>query len=227
MTATDRPFLLRGWTTSEGDLLCVGLASSAVLAEEVMQRWGLVPLREASTYIVKSESGRPIYGAIKVGTTPSPIFGPDAEKNVDVVLVVPDSNWPLPLSTELTTILGEVEDRLTRALSRFAEQLRERDPKHPDGPEPPHWLWWKHKRYQIGSGRSALSWRLLDYFWNRDSARFEDLQGAGMPWSDPVNDSTIGTAVNRFANALPPGFPWTLATKNRCVFKESRQNPSV
>jgi hypothetical protein len=96
---------------------------------------------------------------------------------------------------------------------------------HPDGPEPPHWLWFGNVRHRIGTGRSRLSWQLLNHFWTRDSAAYEDLQGLGMPWSDPVTDSAIATAVNRFNNEMPTGFPWKLTTKNRCVAKESRENP--
>jgi hypothetical protein len=95
-------------------------------------------------------------------------------------------------------------------------------PDRPDGPEPPHWLWFKGKRHRIGRRRSRLSWLLLDYFWRRDSESFGNLQGPGLPWPDPVNDSAIATAVNRFNNALPAGFAWKLATKNRTVFKQSR-----
>jgi hypothetical protein len=98
---------------------------------------------------------------------------------------------------------------------------------HPDGPVAPHWLWLANVRHRIGSGRSQLSWLLLKHFWNRDSATYEDLQGLDRPWLDPVDDSTVGTAVNRFNAQMPPGFPWKLITKNRCVAKESRENPTV
>lgn len=95
-----------------------------------------------------------------------------------------------------------------------------------DGPEPPHWLQWKKKRYRIGTGRSKLSWRLLNHFWNRDSAAYEDLQGPDKPWLDPVGDSSVATAVNRFNTHLPTGFPWKLTTKDRFVTKQSRENPA-
>jgi hypothetical protein len=67
----------------------------------------------------------------------------------------------------------------------------------------------------------------LEYFWERDSATYEDLQGEGKPWSDPVTDSAVATAVTRFKNDIPQGFPWILGTKNRCVYKKSRQNPAT
>jgi hypothetical protein len=97
---------------------------------------------------------------------------------------------------------------------------------HPDGPEAPHWLWLKNQRYQIGKKRSRISWVLLLYFWNRESATYEDLQGPGKPWPDPVTDSAVSTAANRFNTEMPSGFPWKLVTKGRCVARESRENPA-
>src|SRR5262249_7906852 len=63
--------------------------------------------------------------------------------------------------------------------------------RRPDGPDPPLWFWWKGRRHRIGKKRSRLSWLLLDYFWNRDSSTYEDLQGPGLPWSDPVSDTAV------------------------------------
>src|SRR5262249_7231754 len=100
-------------------------------------------------------------------------------------------------------------------------------PHHPDGPEAPHWLWWNDERIRIGSGRSQRSWGLLQYFWGRDSENYEDLFGFGKPWLDSVSDSAVATAVNRFNSDMPFGFPWILATKNRCVYKKPRQNPAA
>jgi hypothetical protein len=97
---------------------------------------------------------------------------------------------------------------------------------HRDGPEAPHWLRWNNERIRIGKGRARLSWLLLNYFWERDSSAYEDLQGPGKPWPDPVSDSAIATAVNRFNLAIPSDFQWMLATKNRYVYRQSRQNPA-
>jgi len=96
----------------------------------------------------------------------------------------------------------------------------------PDGPEPPNWLRWKGKRHRIGSLRSKRSWSLLCFFWNRDSATFQELVGPGKPWPDPVSESAKISAVNRFNNDLPSGFPWRLRTANFCVEKESQENPA-
>jgi hypothetical protein len=96
----------------------------------------------------------------------------------------------------------------------------------PDGPQSPHWLWLGGVRYRIGRGRAKMSWALLDIFWLQDVAGYDDLQGAGRPWPDPVEDATIATAVTRFNNEMPLGFPWKLRTKNRHITKEFPENPA-
>ena len=94
---------------------------------------------------------------------------------------------------------------------------------HADGPEAPHWVWLGGKQHRIGEGRAKLSWELLNYFWDRNSATYEELQGPGMPWQNDVEDPTIPTAVNRFNNEVPPALPWRLGTKGRTVYKEDRK----
>jgi hypothetical protein len=92
---------------------------------------------------------------------------------------------------------------------------------HPDGPEKPHWLWLNGQRQKIGKGRAKLSWRLLNYFWSRESASYEELQGQDRtPWLDGVTDSGIAAAVNRFNLVIPPALMWKLRTKDRTVYKE-------
>jgi hypothetical protein len=98
---------------------------------------------------------------------------------------------------------------------------------HPDGPEDPHWLRLNGERHRIGQGRSKLSFLLLKYFWAKNTATYEDLQGPGQPWPDPVSDSAVATAVNRFNVEIPAALPWKLTTKNRHVTKESRENPAM
>jgi hypothetical protein len=68
---------------------------------------------------------------------------------------------------------------------------------------------------------------LLAFFWSRNEADYEHLVGQGMPWSDAVSDQAFATAVNRFNSEAPPGLPWRLATKDRRVFKKSRENPAT
>jgi hypothetical protein len=104
-----------------------------------------------------------------------------------------------------------------------------------DGLQPPRWLWLNGTRYEIGKPRSRRSWLLLAFFGDRQFATYEDLQGPlpsgpgepAKPWSDPVGDSAIATAVNRFNNEMPSALPWKLTTAGRCVCKESRENPAV
>jgi hypothetical protein len=103
----------------------------------------------------------------------------------------------------------------------------ENSPQHPDGPEPPHWLWLKGVCHRIGKGRSQRSWTLLNYFWQHDNATFENLYGPGKLWPDPVSDSAISSAINRFNTQMPAGLTWKLIIKNRIVSKESRENPPV
>jgi hypothetical protein len=107
--------------------------------------------------------------------------------------------------------------------------------QHPDGPEPPRWVWINNRRYTIGKPRSRVSWRLLAFFWNRDSATYEELQGSTpsgpgepeKPWPDPVSDSAIATAINRFNTEMPAALSWRLTTQGRCVLKKSRENPAM
>lgn len=131
------------------------------------------------------------------------------------------AGWPIGQATSLT------QDPATQSIGATLQHTAEEadEVSHADGPEAPHWLWLDNRRFRIGTDRSRLSWFLLKYFWERESAAYEDLQGLDKPWSDPVTDSAIATAVNRFNNDMPQGFPWALATKQRHVYRKSRQIP--
>lgn len=97
----------------------------------------------------------------------------------------------------------------------------------PDGPVPPRALWLNGRQFTIGTHRSHRSWLLLAYFWNRSSATYEELQDFSSnspgvpetPWSTPVGDSAVASAVNRFNNEVPRELPWRLRTESRCVTK--------
>jgi hypothetical protein len=91
-----------------------------------------------------------------------------------------------------------------------------------DGPVPPNRLRWKGATYSIGKGRSPLSWRLLDYFWDRQRESFDDLIGKNKPWTDAVTDNAVSTALTRFKNDIPRWFPWFLRAANGYVYKEFR-----
>jgi hypothetical protein len=90
---------------------------------------------------------------------------------------------------------------------------------HPDGPEAPHWMWLTGIRHRI---ESPQAWKLLNFFWNRDAATFDELSGPepGKIWPDPVQDSALTSAANRFQNAMPSGFPFKLRVKNRTLYRE-------
>jgi hypothetical protein len=95
------------------------------------------------------------------------------------------------------------------------------------GPEPPYFLRWsdgeKTWKIQIGNGPGNRSWKLLEYFWTRDTASYTELQGEGKPWENPVTDSGISSAVNRFNNEpWPPDFPWRLRVAKGNVLKVPR-----
>lgn len=96
----------------------------------------------------------------------------------------------------------------------------EREPNHPDGPEDPYWLWWNSKRHKVGSNRARRTYDLLTFFWNRESATFQELTGPGKPWTEAVQDHAFSNAASNFNNDMPRGFPWRLRTGGRRMFKE-------
>jgi hypothetical protein len=132
---------------------------------------------------------------------------------------------PEKAGASVTVLSGDAADAvpLPEQISPAAPEGNGNSQPRPDGPEPPHWLWCKGERIRIGKGRSHRSWSLLSFFWQRNSAEYEDLCGQGLekPWPDPVTDPSIVTAVTRFNKDMPSGFPWKLRTKNRTVYKES------
>jgi hypothetical protein len=120
-----------------------------------------------------------------------------------------------PLPTEASTarlavVLTLLEEFLRAppqgALGR-GQQLG--DEPHPDGPEGGRWIWWKNKRYNVPIGNV---YRLIEYIWNRDSARYDDL--IGPVFDDPVEPQTIRSYANKVKKALPTGFPWRLSTNS-------------
>jgi hypothetical protein len=98
----------------------------------------------------------------------------------------------------------------------------------PDGPLPPRWLVWNGKKHEIGSKRGKMLWKLLNFMWTRERAPFDDLfdlhaHGDGVVWTDPINDSTVTTAVNRLNALLPCDYPKRLKTLNRYVYWEPHE----
>jgi hypothetical protein len=81
-------------------------------------------------------------------------------------------------------------------------------PTHEDGLEGGRWLWWKNVRHGVPKG---TVYRLLDFMWDSDSAAYDALIAADVFASVPA-PQTIRSYGNKANNALPPGFPWRLAT---------------
>jgi hypothetical protein len=79
---------------------------------------------------------------------------------------------------------------------------------HADGLEGGRWLWWENVRHDVPKG---TVYRLLEFMWNRDSARYGALNAARVFDSEP-SPQTIRSYTNKANNALPPGFPWKLST---------------
>jgi hypothetical protein len=80
----------------------------------------------------------------------------------------------------------------------------------PDGPAGGCWLWFHGKRYGVPKG---VVYKLLAHMWVRESARYDDLMGTGMPvWDDPVEPQTVRSKVSEANKVLKvAGVPWRLS----------------
>jgi hypothetical protein len=105
---------------------------------------------------------------------------------------------------------------LDEAVSATSQLSCPEEKPHPAGPDGGRWLWWENHRYAIPQGRV---YRLIEYMWNRDSARYDCLIRS--VFDDPVTPQTIRSCVNRVNKALPSGFRWRLSTdsENRQLVK--------
>jgi hypothetical protein len=82
-------------------------------------------------------------------------------------------------------------------------------PTTTDGPEGGRWVRWQGRRHEVPAGRV---YTLIAYFWNRETASFDELLGAGgAVWPDPVAPQTVTSTCHRANSALPSGFPWRLS----------------
>jgi hypothetical protein len=115
-------------------------------------------------------------------------------------------------------IATQAEARASQYVARRQEAIRAANPDdqahtsspqapHPDGLEGGRWLWWQNQRYDIPQG---IVYRMIEYMWNRDSARYDDL--IGPVFDEPVEPQTIRSYANKVRNALPCGWPWRLST---------------
>lgn len=101
-------------------------------------------------------------------------------------------------------------------------ETTEKDPPEIDGPQDGRWIRLKGKRHKI---ESDLTWKLIVFFWNRESAPFDELIGLEKIWEDPVDSGALSTAATRLkATASEIGLPWklTVSSARRYVFKVPR-----
>jgi sugar/nucleoside kinase (ribokinase family)/ubiquinone/menaquinone biosynthesis C-methylase UbiE len=112
--------------------------------------------------------------------------------------------------------------------------------KHADGPEGGCWLRWENQLHQIPKGRI---YRLLEYMWSREWARYDDLYDPPYRpvYDDPVVPQTIRSDASELYKYLKRiGIPWRLACnvrskhitkqpwpigKKRCARKKGSKNP--
>lgn len=102
-------------------------------------------------------------------------------------------------------------------INQAASPPKEVDRK-PDGPEGGCWLWWKGTRHDVPKG---VLYRLLDFMWMKDSAKYDDLK---KPVFDDtsVTPGTIRGRVSEVNKVLEKsGVPWHLKTDAtaRCLTK--------
>lgn len=102
------------------------------------------------------------------------------------------------------------DERQARTCEWLADQIKQPSPEHNDGPMGGRWLWYKGSRHPIPGG---VTYRLLDYFWNRDYASYDSLWAApAYPvFDDPVSAQTIRSRASDLNKILRRiGIPWLL-----------------
>jgi hypothetical protein len=99
-----------------------------------------------------------------------------------------------------------------------AETDQDEAQSQPDGPYGGCWLWWQGKRHDIPKG---AVYRLLEFMWNKDYARYEML--AKEVFDLDVTDGTIRARVSEVNKKVLEkfGVSWRLSTNssNRYVTK--------
>jgi hypothetical protein len=92
----------------------------------------------------------------------------------------------------------------------------------PDGPQRPVYLWLNNKRHEYKNRRA---WRVLKFFWNRQSATFEEILDPEDPdyiftgRSNSDLTGKINTALTYFKKYSPSELPWTLTVERGHVAK--------
>ena len=88
-----------------------------------------------------------------------------------------------------------------------------------DGPEGGCWLWWEGQRHLIPKD---VVFRLIDFMWNRDSARYDALKGP--VFEEEVLTQTISARTSQVNKKLQKiGIPWTLTSDARTRHITKRQ----
>jgi hypothetical protein len=141
-------------------------------------------------------------------------------------MVRPDAQLREPLARLAERLVALVKDprqgRLNAAVKACEEFLEALgvDPVPSNGPEGGRWVRWMGKRCPIPKG---IVYRMVDYFWNRDSATYDELEGP--VFENPVAPQTIRSWVNKVNTSLMPiGVPWRLSadSNTRHVTKQPR-----
>jgi hypothetical protein len=77
-----------------------------------------------------------------------------------------------------------------------------------EGPEGGRWLWWRGRRYDIPAGNV---YRLLEYMWGRDSARYDGLVGPVFDSdAEPQTVRSLASKANKVLGKV--GVPWRFTT---------------
>ena len=132
------------------------------------------------------------------------------------------------LLKESTAETSEKPETSAGEVKVSARKVLEPPPPLPDGPCNPFSVRWGGKPYKVGRKRKRLLWDLLDFFWNRESAKFSEMTGDEKPWTVEVSDQARASAVNRFNSeimVLVPNFPWTLHVSGAEIYKEWKNPP--
>jgi hypothetical protein len=202
----DRPTSYRDWIPSETSLVREGIGSAAAIANAVLEGWGLTRLRGADTFLVKMGSGRFVCAHCRTKEAGSLYYSlsPEAEKDYEVVLVVPDSEWPKPLAQELVAVLDEAEGRLRKALSSYRERRGGDPEKAPAGTDPPPRL--PEEVSQFSRAIEAASDAFEDayaYLCTRINEMLEEkMSTARLPVSRQPKCQSIGTALRLLQQCL-------------------------
>jgi hypothetical protein len=94
----------------------------------------------------------------------------------------------------------------------------ERETAMPDGPQPPHWLWWKGKRHRL----TPQQHQLLTFLWPHAEVQVERVERA--VWGDEgaiVTESTLRSALSKLNGQLQViSIPWQYYLRRGKIIRE-------